>query len=136
MSEKKETTSKIEVERRSISSEVKFWLSMDNTHLPSCFAIHMSRSVVARLNNQIRVLDEATRHRRRQRQLDNLEKDNFQEDPHASFAHLIGKHKLPTFSDSNEGSLLFSARESEGASMYLVYHIVVCFCYRQGYEET
>ena len=96
---------------------------MANTHLPSCFAILVSHSVVARLHNQIRVLDEATRHRRKQRQLDNLEKDNFQEDPHASFAHLIGKYKLPTFSDSNEGSLhvqLFSVGESEDASMYLV----------------
>ena len=98
----------------------------------------MSRYVVARLHNQIRVLDQATRHRRRQRQLDNLEKDNFQEDPHASFAHLIGKHKLPTFSDSNEGSLhvqLFSVGESEDASTCVPCCHVVCFC-RQGSEET
>ena len=54
------------------------------------------------------MLDEATRHRRRKRQLENLEKDNFQEDPHASFAHLIGKHKLPTFSDSNEGTRVYA----------------------------
>jgi zinc finger HIT domain-containing protein 1 len=54
------------------------------------------------LNSKSRILDLATRERRKQRQLQALEKDNFQEDPHAAFAHLIGKHKLPTFSDSND----------------------------------
>ena len=60
------------------------------------------------LNAKSRILDSATRERRKQRQLQALEKDNFQEDPHAAFAHLIGKHKLPTFSDSNDGEVFTS----------------------------
>lgn len=50
----------------------------------------------------VRVLDEATRKRRHKRQLDSLENDNFHDDPHAAFAHLIAKTKLPTFSDGSE----------------------------------
>lgn len=49
-----------------------------------------------------RVLDDATRERRKKRHLESLEKDNFQDDPHAAFAHLIAKTKLPTFSDGLE----------------------------------
>ena len=49
-----------------------------------------------------RVLDEATRSRRKKRQLESLEKDNFQDDPHAAFSHLIAKSKLPAFSDGSE----------------------------------
>jgi len=51
---------------------------------------------------QKRVLDDATRKRRQQRQLEALEKDNFQEDPHAVYAHLTTKTKLPTFADGSE----------------------------------
>lgn len=51
---------------------------------------------------QRRVLDEGTRARRHQRQLESLEKDNHHGDPHASFAHLINKAKLPSFSDGTE----------------------------------
>lgn len=49
-----------------------------------------------------RVLDEGTRKRRQQRQLESLEKDNFHDDPHAAFAHLAAKTKLPVFSDGSE----------------------------------
>ena len=49
-----------------------------------------------------RVLDEATRTRRLQRQLEKLEKDNFHDDPHAAWQHLASKTKLPTFSDGSE----------------------------------
>ena len=49
-----------------------------------------------------RVLDNATRLRRKQRQLEQLEKDNVQEDPHAAWQHLAAKTKLPVFSDGLE----------------------------------
>ena len=51
---------------------------------------------------QRRVLDELTRLRRHQRHLEALEKDNYHDDPHASFAHLLNKAKLPSFSDGTE----------------------------------
>lgn len=51
-----------------------------------------------------RVLDNATRERRQKRQLDSLENDNFHDDPHAAFAHLIAKTKLPAFSDGSEST--------------------------------
>ena len=51
---------------------------------------------------QRRVLDEATRKRRQQRQLEALERDNFHDDPHAAFAHLAVKSKLPSFTDGTE----------------------------------
>ncbi|XP_064394091.1 zinc finger HIT domain-containing protein 1-like isoform X2 [Halichondria panicea] len=51
---------------------------------------------------QKRVLDDATRKRRHQRQLEALEKDNFHDDPHAIYAHLTSKTKLPTFADGSE----------------------------------
>lgn len=54
---------------------------------------------------QRRVLDEATRKRRQQRQLEALERDNFQDDPHAAFAHLTAKAKLPAFADGSESEL-------------------------------
>ncbi|XP_026067870.1 zinc finger HIT domain-containing protein 1-like isoform X2 [Carassius auratus] len=50
--------------------------------------------------NQRRVLDSATRQRRLTRQLDALEKDNFQDDPHASLPQLV--KRLPQFDESNE----------------------------------
>jgi len=56
----------------------------------------------SRSANQVRVLDAATRSRRQKRQLDALEKDNFQEDPHAAFAHLAKTVKLPSFNEGPE----------------------------------
>ncbi|XP_026105687.1 zinc finger HIT domain-containing protein 1-like isoform X3 [Carassius auratus] len=50
--------------------------------------------------NQRRVLDSMTRHRRLTRQLEALEKDNFQDDPHASLPQLV--KRLPQFDESNE----------------------------------
>ena len=55
--------------------------------------------------HQRRVLDEATRKRRQQRQLEALERDNFHDDPHAAFAHLAVKSKLPSFTDGTESGL-------------------------------
>jgi zinc finger HIT domain-containing protein 1 len=52
------------------------------------------------------VLDSATRERRQKRHLESLEKDNFHDDPHAAFAHLIAKTKLPAFSDGSESEWL------------------------------
>lgn len=63
-----------------------------------CLIVSKTRSVDLRH----RVLDEATRSRRKKRQLESLEKDNFQDDPHAAFSHLIAKSKLPAFSDGSE----------------------------------
>ena len=62
----------------------------------------MSVASKTRAGLKVRVLDEATRQRRLKRQLDSLEKDNYQDDPHAAFAHLIAKTKLPAFSDGSE----------------------------------
>ncbi|XP_065840432.1 zinc finger HIT domain-containing protein 1-like isoform X2 [Oscarella lobularis] len=44
-----------------------------------------------------RVLDEATRQRRLDRQLEALERDNFHEDPHKNVPQIT--HKLPSFSE-------------------------------------
>ncbi|XP_075061094.1 zinc finger HIT domain-containing protein 1 [Mixophyes fleayi] len=49
--------------------------------------------------SQRRVLDSATRQRRLNRQLDALEKDNFQDDPHANLPQL---KRLPQFDDDTE----------------------------------
>ncbi|KAE8620651.1 hypothetical protein XENTR_v10010408 [Xenopus tropicalis] len=49
--------------------------------------------------NQRRVLDSATRQRRLNRQLEALEKDNFQDDPHANLPQL---KRLPQFDDEAE----------------------------------
>ena len=54
-----------------------------------------------------RVLDAGTRMRRQKRQLEALEKDNHHDDPHASFAHLLNKVKLPSFSDGTESKLYY-----------------------------
>ncbi|XP_078062533.1 zinc finger HIT domain-containing protein 1 [Mustelus asterias] len=50
---------------------------------------------------QRRVLDPATRQRRLNRQLDALEKDNFQDDPHANLPQL---KRLPQFDDHTESA--------------------------------
>lgn len=47
-----------------------------------------------------RILDEGTRIRRLNRQLEALEKDNFQEDPHAQYEH--SKKKRPKFDIESE----------------------------------
>lgn len=57
------------------------------------------------VSSKRRVLDNATRLRRQQRQLDKLENDNFHDDPHAAWKHLAAKTKLPAFSDGSESRL-------------------------------
>ncbi|XP_058875006.1 zinc finger HIT domain-containing protein 1-like isoform X1 [Acipenser ruthenus] len=52
--------------------------------------------------NQRRILDRATRQRRLNRQLEALEKDNFQDDPHANLPQLV--KRLPQFDDRHESS--------------------------------
>lgn len=55
--------------------------------------------------DQQRTLDEATRLRRLKKQLDALEQDNFQDDPHAN---LTWHKKIPKFDDSTpDGMLVF-----------------------------
>ncbi len=55
--------------------------------------------------NARRVLDHETRRKRQKRQLESLEKDNFQDDPHANLSNaLFSKAKIPAFEDSMEGS--------------------------------
>ncbi|KAM8897552.1 zinc finger HIT domain-containing protein 1 isoform 2-T2 [Spinachia spinachia] len=51
---------------------------------------------------QRRVLDEATRQRRLNRQLDALEKDNFQDDPLSSLPPPGPTARLPAFSETEE----------------------------------
>ncbi|XP_042612457.1 zinc finger HIT domain-containing protein 1-like isoform X5 [Cyprinus carpio] len=61
--------------------------------------------------NQRRVLDSATRQRRLTRQLEALEKDNFQDDPHASLPQLV--KRLPQFDESNESGNESSKRRKK-----------------------
>ncbi|CAL8241230.1 unnamed protein product [Merluccius merluccius] len=56
----------------------------------------------ARVESQRRVLDEATRQRRLSRQLEALEKDNFQDDPLCSLPPQGPSARLPAFSDTEE----------------------------------
>ncbi|XP_041482490.1 zinc finger HIT domain-containing protein 1-like [Lytechinus pictus] len=60
---------------------------------------------------QRRVLDSFTRAKRLRRQLEALEQDNFQEDPHANLVLL--KKKLPQF-DSNEDTPTTKKRKKRG----------------------
>lgn len=50
-----------------------------------------------------KILDSATRKRRQKRQLDALEKDNFQDDPHSHLTVVPAKMKVPAFNDTMEG---------------------------------
>uniref|UniRef100_A0A2D4ND07 Uncharacterized protein n=1 Tax=Micrurus spixii TaxID=129469 RepID=A0A2D4ND07_9SAUR len=50
--------------------------------------------------SQRRILDRATRQRRLNRQLEALENDNFQDDPHANMPQLV--KRLPQFDDDAE----------------------------------
>lgn len=53
--------------------------------------------------NQRRILDAAARSRRQKRQLEALEKDNFQDDPHANLNIIQSKMKIPAFNDTMDG---------------------------------
>jgi len=59
----------------------------------------MSRDT--RATDSGRVLDDATRYRRQKNALDALERDNFQEEPHAD---LVMSKKIPKFHESLDGS--------------------------------
>lgn len=50
-----------------------------------------------------KILDSATRKRRQKRQLEALEKDNFQDDPHSHLTVVPAKMKVPAFNDTMEG---------------------------------
>ncbi|XP_020619541.1 uncharacterized protein LOC110057292 [Orbicella faveolata] len=56
-----------------------------------------------------KILDSATRKRRQKRQLDALEKDNFQDDPHSHLTVVPAKMKVPAFNDTMEGNLVLCA---------------------------
>nr|XP_060638980.1 zinc finger HIT domain-containing protein 1 [Anolis sagrei ordinatus] len=65
--------------------------------------------------SQRRILDRATRQRRLNRQLEALENDNFQDDPHANMPQLV--KRLPQFDDdaeTGEEFLIFG----QGASVF------------------
>ncbi|XP_030194149.1 zinc finger HIT domain-containing protein 1 isoform X1 [Gadus morhua] len=62
----------------------------------------LEKKVSARVESQRRVLDEATRQRRLSRQLDALEKDNFQDDPLSSLPPQGPTARLPAFSDTED----------------------------------
>lgn len=49
-----------------------------------------------------KILDNETRKRRQKRQLEALEKDNFQDDPHAHLTIVPAKMKVPAFNDTME----------------------------------
>ena len=51
-----------------------------------------------------KILDVATRKRRQKRQLEALEKDNFQDDPHSHLTVVPAKMKVPAFNDTMEGN--------------------------------
>lgn len=53
-----------------------------------------------------KILDNETRKRRQKRQLEALEKDNVQDDPHAHLTIVPAKMKVPAFNDTMEGNSL------------------------------
>uniref|UniRef100_A0AAY5KJ49 HIT-type domain-containing protein n=1 Tax=Esox lucius TaxID=8010 RepID=A0AAY5KJ49_ESOLU len=63
---------------------------------------------------QRRVLDDATRQRRLNRQLDALEKDNFQDDPLSSLPPSGPTARLPAFSEGDEPGLCKKKRKTRG----------------------
>uniref|UniRef100_A0A3Q1GIM9 Zinc finger, HIT-type containing 1 n=1 Tax=Acanthochromis polyacanthus TaxID=80966 RepID=A0A3Q1GIM9_9TELE len=68
-------------------------------YLSTCLSVCPSARVEA---GQRRVLDEATRQRRLTRQLEALEKDNFQDDPLSSLPPPGPTARLPAFSETEE----------------------------------
>ena len=78
------------------------WQTAKRKQVRRNYLVCLIRLTVGRSRTQVRILDTATRARRQKRQLEALEKDNFQEDPHAAFAHLVKSVKLPSFHDGTE----------------------------------
>lgn len=66
-------------------------------------------SRVSLARKQYRILDESTRNRRNRQQLEQLERDNFHDDPHAN---LVMHKKAPKFEDINSKSSLTSPTTS------------------------
>ena len=66
---------------------------------------------VSLARKQYRILDESTRNRRNRQQLEQLERDNFHDDPHAN---LVMHKKAPKFEDINSKSSLTSPTVSSG----------------------
>jgi zinc finger HIT domain-containing protein 1 len=63
-----------------------------------------------------RILDEATRNRRARKALEALERDNFQDDPHAD---LVMSKKVPKFQDNLDTSKTRNkGRKTKGADYY------------------
>ncbi|XP_066266156.1 zinc finger HIT domain-containing protein 1-like [Branchiostoma lanceolatum] len=59
-----------------------------------------------------RVIDNITRLKRQRRQIENLERDNFHDDPHANLV-LVNK-KLPQFSDTNDSPATKKKKKTRG----------------------
>ncbi|KAI8498896.1 Zinc finger HIT domain-containing protein 1 [Branchiostoma belcheri] len=59
-----------------------------------------------------RVIDSVTRLKRQRRQIENLERDNFHDDPHANLV-LVNK-KLPQFSDTNDSPATKKKKKTRG----------------------
>ena len=66
-----------------------------------CERVYLCLGRKLRQTEAKRVLDEATRQRRLDRQLEALERDNFHEDPHKNVPQIT--HKLPSFSEEPSG---------------------------------
>ena len=72
----------------------------------------------ARVKEQRRVLDEASRQRRARKKLESLEQDNFHDDPHADL--VMSKKALSLFQDDDGGSRVKekNRRKSRNAEYY------------------
>lgn len=75
-----------------------------------------ARQVRSQDPGQRRVLDRAARQRRITRQLEALENDNFQDDPHAGLPQL-GK-RLPQFDDDADTVSSYVQNKKDGATRY------------------
>lgn len=65
----------------------------------------------ARVKEQRRVMDEASRQRRARKKLESLEQDNFHDDPHADL--VMSKKALSLFQDAEPGSSPSSLKSKE-----------------------
>ncbi len=78
-----------------------------------------STSKSARIKEQRRVMDEASRQRRARKKLESLEQDNFHDDPHADL--VMSKKALTLFQDDGEDSKASrekNRRKSRNAEYY------------------
>lgn len=63
--------------------------------------------------NKRHVVDAATRAKRQRKQLESLENDNFQDDPHHQMNQFLSKAKLPSFGDGTEGKKRRKAKHGD-----------------------